>query len=120
MKIENVDKYQELAMRTANKEHGFKGNALNSALGLCGEAGEFADILKKIFFQDKPLTPELDTKIKEELSDVAWYLALACTSFGWSISEVLGLNIAKLQKRFPNGFNAQDALARVDVQEGDQ
>lgn len=59
------NEYQKEALRTAsgmNYEH--HGMLINGVLGLCGEAGEVADIVKKATFQGH----ELDTKhIAEEL-----------------------------------------------------
>ena len=72
------NEYQKEALRTAsgmNYEH--HGMLINGVLGLCGEAGEVADIVKKATFQGH----ELDTKhIAEELGDCAWYLAIAAAA----------------------------------------
>lgn len=45
-----LDQYQEAALRTWNANNDFGGRVLNAALGLTGEAGEVADIVKKLFF----------------------------------------------------------------------
>lgn len=44
-----LDQYQEAALRTWNTNQDFGGRVLNAALGLSGEAGEVADIVKKLF-----------------------------------------------------------------------
>lgn len=44
-----LDQYQEAALRTWNTNNDFGGRVLNAALGLTGEAGEVADIVKKQF-----------------------------------------------------------------------
>ncbi len=44
-----LDRYQEAALRTWNTNNDFGGRVLNAALGLTGEAGEVADIVKKLF-----------------------------------------------------------------------
>lgn len=48
----DVDKYQELAMRTLNPEIDKKELILNAAMGLCGESGEVIDLVKNTFFKD--------------------------------------------------------------------
>ena len=68
------NEYQGAALRTAsgmNYDH--HGMIINGALGLCGESGEVADIIKKATFQGHQLDKE---HIAEELGDVAWYLAI--------------------------------------------
>ncbi|ANS45899.1 hypothetical protein BT246_04610 [Bacillus thuringiensis] len=43
-----LDQYQEAALRTWNTNQDFGGRVLNAALGLSGESGEVADIVKKL------------------------------------------------------------------------
>lgn len=93
--------YQKLAMRTLNPETAGADLLINAALGLCGESGEAADILKKHLFQNRELDRE---HLIEELGDVAWYLAEFCTALDISLDEVLEANIAKLKRRYPHGF----------------
>ena len=51
---------------------------LTAALGLTAEAGEFTEVVKKIFLQGKPYTEENVFHMKRELGDICWYLAQAC------------------------------------------
>ena len=44
----DVDKYQELAMRTLNPEIDKKELILNASMGLCGESGEVIDLVKQV------------------------------------------------------------------------
>ena len=47
-----INEYQNEAMRTASgMNHDEHGMLINAALGLCGESGEVADIVKKATFQ---------------------------------------------------------------------
>ena len=82
---------------------------LNGVMGLNGEAGEVIDIVKKHLFQGHKLDKE---HLKEELGDVAWYLAIACSGAGLTLEEVMEENIKKLSKRYPNGFESQKSINR--------
>ena len=70
---------------------------------MMAEGGEFGDIVKKILFQGKEITPELRDKLIKELGDVAWYWANACTALNVSPNEVIQRNKNKLLERFPGG-----------------
>ncbi len=106
-----INEYQELAMRTANPEVDRDGMLLNGVMGLCGEAGEVIDIVKKHLFHLHPLDAY---KLKDELGDVAWYLALTSHALGLTLEEVLEHNIEKLKKRYPEGFSAEKSLHRTE------
>lgn len=74
---------------------------LVQTLGLCGEAGEVADLVKKDAWHGKPLTNE---RLADELGDVLWYLADIARSRGIPLEDVAYGNIAKLRARYPHGF----------------
>ena len=79
-------------------------SALDGGLsGLCAEAGEALEIIKKIKFQGKPLDEDVKFHIKRELGDVCFYLALSCHSLGLEISDVIDENVRKLNKRYSSG-----------------
>lgn len=84
---------------------------LLGALGLAGECGEVVDLIKKYEFHGKPLNT--DDLIKE-LGDVRWYMECLMMAIHTTIEEVERRNIAKLRKRYPNGFNTADSVARRD------
>lgn len=101
-----ADEYQIAALRTA----AFSPSLLQeSVLGLCGESGECADIVKKHCFQGH----ELDKlHLAEELGDVAWYLAIAAFAIGYDLEDVFNMNIEKLRDRYPNGFEPEKSVHR--------
>ena len=68
----NANEYQKLAMTTLNPELSKKDVLINGVMGLCGEAGEAIDLVKKHLHQGHTL--DRDGLIKE-LGDIAWYLA---------------------------------------------
>ena len=78
-------------------------------MGLNGEAGECIDILKKHFYQGHDLDVD---KLIDELGDVLWYIAEACTGIGVTMEEVAKRNIEKLKKRYPNGFETERSINR--------
>lgn len=109
----NLDDYQRQVLRTSNPEvDKDEQRALtNWALGLTGEAGEFADLIKKHVFHSHAL--DADKAIKE-LGDVLWYVARAAATLGVALSDVADQNIAKLRARYPHGWTREDSLARLD------
>lgn len=76
---------------------------LTGAIGLSSESGEFAEIVKKVLFQGKPLNGETIFHAKRELGDVIWYWIVACNSLGISPQEVIIENVNKLKARYPGG-----------------
>lgn len=79
---------------------------LTAGFGLGSEAGEFQEIIKKMFFQGKPLTDENVFHMKRELGDIMWYWINACTALGLDPNEVIAENVEKLKARYPGGeFN---------------
>ena len=106
----NINEYQRMAARTMNDK---ADNVVNGALGLCGEAGEVADIIKKCRFQGHDFE-ENRGKVLEEIGDCAWYMACICTAMGEKLSDVLQRNIDKLIARYPNGFSAERSVNRQE------
>ena len=68
------------------------------ALGLAGEAGEIADLIKKSQYRGR----ELDiNRLLEELGDSLWYIAYLAGYLGFTLEEVASLNYEKLSERHP-------------------
>jgi NTP pyrophosphatase (non-canonical NTP hydrolase) len=105
--------YMADAMRTFTRQKGeeLSGplNVATFALGLAGEAGEVADLIKKGIGHghDVPLD-----KLTSELGDVLWYVAAVAKCYGLTLEEVAMYNVAKLRKRYPDGFTHQASLFR--------
>jgi len=76
---------------------------LTAAFGMSAEAGEFTEVVKKIFLQGKPYTEENIFHMKRELGDLCWYLAQACMALDITFEEVLEMNYQKLSARYPEG-----------------
>ncbi len=106
-----VNEYQELAMKTLNREIGKRDLLVNAVMGLCGESGEATDIVKKHLFHGHEL--DRDALIKE-LGDIAWYLAEAATALDITLGDVLSANIEKLKRRYPDGFDTERSKNREE------
>ena len=104
-----ADEYQKKAMTTLNPQLSRDQVLLNGVMGLCGEAGECIDLVKKHLFQGHDLDK---AKLCKELGDVAWYLAEAAYALDLSLEEVLRGNLDKLSKRYPQGFDADRSIHR--------
>ena len=106
-----IDEYQALALRTLNPALGEKDALINGVMGLCGESGEAIDLVKKHLSQGHPLDR---AALAEELGDVAWYLAETAQAIGYSLEEILRMNIDKLKARYPEGFSEEKSLHREE------
>jgi NTP pyrophosphatase (non-canonical NTP hydrolase) len=104
-----ANEYQELALRTAAPVPDMRRQLIAAALGLCGESGEFADMLKKAEFHGHALDQEA---LRKELGDVLWYVALACDALELQMADVMEANIAKLRLRYPDGFSQERSRNR--------
>ena len=88
---------------------------LTAAFGLSAEAGEFTEVVKKIFLQGKPYNEENVFHMKRELGDLCWYLAQACMALDTNFEEVLQMNYEKLSARYPEGaFDVYRSENRVE------
>lgn len=99
----NLNDYQKACSKTASSETKLQG----WTLGLCGETGEFADIVKK--HTEHGVNVLKNGKIVrdamiEELGDVLYYLAVIADFIDVDLDTVAGINIAKLAARYPDGF----------------
>ena len=76
---------------------------LTAGIGLASETGEFNEIIKKMFFQGKPLNADNLHHMKRELCDIIWYWINACTALGLDPNDVIDENVRKLEARYPGG-----------------
>lgn len=100
------DEYQTAALRTCGNP-----DARILALGMTGEAGEVADLIKKIYGHGHPVDRD---KIAKEIGDLLWYCATLSHFYGFTLSQVAAGNIAKLRARYPNGFSTEASQAKAD------
>lgn len=82
----------------------------HASLGLCTEAAELADAVKKHIFYGKPLDK---VNLVEEIGDILWYSAIVLDACQSSFDDAMDKNIAKLRRRYPQGiFSASNAINR--------
>ncbi len=114
----NFAEYAQEVDRTRIRKdstHTAEQHLVGHALGIAGEAGEVADLIKKWTLHGHP--PD-DEKLAKELGDVLWYVCAIGADRGISFDTIATANVAKLRARYPNGFTQADSLARKDVVSG--
>lgn len=79
----------------------------NSIAGLAGEAGEVADMWKKIKFHSLDYNDETREKLIKELGDICWYLFSVADVLDISVEEIINKNIEKLKARHSHGFSPE-------------
>ena len=92
----NFNEYQKIARSTAVYPEEYK--VVYPALGLCGEAGEVADKIKKTIRGDSTLA-QATGDIAMELGDVLWYVATLADDLGVELEDIAKWNVDKLQRR---------------------
>ena len=89
-----------------------KIDAWHGATGVCTEAGELLDAMKKYVVYNKPLDRE---NVIEELGDLEFYMEMVRQSFGIRRVETLAGNMTKLAQRYKNFvYTDQQAQDRAD------
>jgi NTP pyrophosphatase (non-canonical NTP hydrolase) len=93
------EEYQRKSRETAIYP-GKGKNFVYPTLGLAGETGETAEIIKKVLRDKKgEITEEIKEKLKRELGDALWYLSNLATELGISLEDIARENIEKLTSR---------------------
>lgn len=110
--FQDLDNYQSEALRTWRMEDRAPDfRSLYLCTGLAGEVGEAIDYVKKHAAHGHDID---DARLLKEFGDVLWYLAVLSAEYGFSLAEIASENVAKLRKRYPNGYSDADSRNRVD------
>lgn len=109
----DADIYQQGAVRYANPDiWKIPDRLVDGAMGMCGEAGEASEIIKKYTFQNHTLDTE---HLASELGDVLWYIAYTADTIGYPLSRIMEINQEKLQARYADGkFDAERSRNRKE------
>jgi NTP pyrophosphatase (non-canonical NTP hydrolase) len=85
---------------------------IHMIMGICGEAGELLDAIKKHVIYKKELDSE---NVLEELGDIEFYLEGIRQDLGITREECIINNINKLSKRYHQGkYSNTQAIERAD------
>ncbi|MCL5412733.1 MAG: nucleoside triphosphate pyrophosphohydrolase family protein [Candidatus Marsarchaeota archaeon] len=92
--------YQREARKTAIYPKKSKIGAVSYlTMGLTGEAGEFANKVKKVIRDGT----DFDKAMVDELGDVLWYLSQLAEELGTDLDSIAAANLEKLRKRYESG-----------------
>lgn len=110
----DADIYQLDVLKYAPDYQHYMPNVLYAAIGMCGEAGEVSELIKKYAYHGHTIDTE---HLARELGDVLWYVSYMADLFGYSLGKIMEMNQEKLAKRYPDGkFDADRSRNR---EEGD-
>ena len=104
------NEYQRLASRTIRHDMTRIETEYHALHGMVAEIGELHSIYQK-YYQGHRDTEEHK---KKEVGDLIWFVAEYCTANGWNLEDVMRMNIDKLEKRFPYGFDPEKSLHRAE------
>ena len=105
----HLREYQRKSIRTLNMSLTDRELLSNMIMGIAGEGGEVADIIKKHLYQGHRLDYEA---LKEEIGDVMFYIANLCNVLDLDLEIIIGENYDKLSKRYPGGFSEERSINR--------
>jgi NTP pyrophosphatase (non-canonical NTP hydrolase) len=71
-------------------------------LGIITELGELADVFKKSLAYDSLIDW---TNVKEEIGDMMFYIAGFCLRHNIDLENIINVNVAKLETRYPEKFS---------------
>ena len=101
-----LNEYQKAAQRTSPDDH---DKLLNGVMGLCGEAGELINLMKKHMYQGH----EKDwPRVVDEVGDCLWYIAEIASGLSVTLELIAMHNVEKLKRRYPDGFEVSRSVNR--------
>lgn len=110
----DADLYQLDVLKYAPDYSDYALNILYAAIGMCGEAGEASELVKKYAYHAHTLDSD---HLARELGDVLWYVSYMAHLLGYPLGRIMTMNQEKLAKRYPDGkFDAERSRNR---EEGD-
>ena len=108
----DADIYQSDVLKYAPDHHDYLLNVIYAAMGMCGEAGEVSELIKKYAYHGHTIDTE---HLARELGDVLWYVSYMAHLFGYPLGKIMAMNQEKLAKRYPDGkFDAERSRNRKE------
>jgi len=104
-----IEEYEQLAARTVNASLTRDQRLLDAAAGLSEEAGEVLGLVRKHLFMGHAIDV---ARVTTELGDALWCLTTTAGALGISLETVAAANIAKLRKRYPDGYSDAKSAER--------
>jgi NTP pyrophosphatase (non-canonical NTP hydrolase) len=104
-----MEEYEQLAARTLNLALTRDQRLLDAAAGLAEEAGELLGLVRKHLFMGHAIDV---ARVTIELGDALWCLTTAAGALGVPLERVAAANIAKLRKRYPEGYSDAKSVER--------
>ena len=105
-----LDEYQSLAARTINPGLDRTQTIHHALFEMSSEMGEISGIYQKQL-QGHPID---ETHLQKEIGDLLWGIAELCTANTFSMDEIAHMNIRKLRERYPDGFDPERSMNRME------
>ena len=100
--------YQQQARRTQNPDLTPRERLEHALWGLSSEVGEVCGLHQKTY-QGHALDA---SALRKEVGDCLWFLAELCDVYDLDMGWIAEDNIAKLKRRYPQGFSAERSVNR--------
>ncbi|MBN9616028.1 MAG: hypothetical protein BGO25_10240 [Acidobacteriales bacterium 59-55] len=94
-----LNEYQTDASATIQGEHAAPDSIIIALLGLAGETGSLLTLYKK-YLRDGSSFEIVNSRLREELGDVLWYVSTLAGHFDLTLEEVAASNLAKASARW--------------------
>lgn len=109
-----IKQYEQECKRTFDVHADTIENINHAVHGIGGESGEIIEYVKKWRYNGHDFDSYV---VAEELGDLLWYIVLMSNAVGFSLEEVMEMNVRKRNKRYPEGFDTERSINRDDEEE---
>jgi NTP pyrophosphatase (non-canonical NTP hydrolase) len=118
-----LNDYQTASSATIQGEHAAPDSIIIALLGLAGETGSLLTLYKK-YLRDGSSFEIVNSRLREELGDVLWYVSTLAGHFDLTLEEVAAANLVKASARWlpsnpvtfkvlDDEFNPEERLPRL-------
>ena len=109
----SMNEYQHKAARTINKSLTAEQMRAHALHEIASEVGEIHGLYQKEL-QGHVFMVE---KLQKEIGDLLWGIAELCEFYGFTLEDIARMNIAKLEKRYPEGFTEERSIHREGTED---